>query len=77
MERKLKDCPFCGCSAVIEKEPLWEGSHGYHGCYIVRVKCMNPLCEATLPRKTYDTISMTDEEATEKAVEGWNGRVNE
>ena len=74
MIREIKACPFCGCSAVIDKEPLWEGSHGYHGCYLVTVKCMNPLCETSRPHGQYDTVSMSMEEAEERAVEDWNRR---
>lgn len=73
--REIKSCPFCGCSAVIEKEPLWEGSHGYHGCYMVQVKCMNPLCGVSLPRHRYDTVYMDEETATRQAIDGWNRRM--
>ena len=53
------------------------GGHGYHGCYMVTIKCMNPLCGTSLPYGKYDTLSMSMEEAEERAVKVWNTRANE
>jgi len=71
----LKKCPFCKGYAEVIKEPLWNGSHGYHDCYGFYVKCSNSNCNIKPKTKSYDTIYEKNEELQkQKAIEDWNNR---
>ena len=71
---KMRDCPFCGSSATLIKDPLWsESGRGYRGAYCVYVQCTNPKCMVKLPYGKSDSICRTEEEATEVAIARWNG----
>ncbi len=70
----LKPCP-CGCEDVrIEKHPLWNGSHGYHGCYEILIKCANPNCCWKFNPPNNDTIYRSEEEAEKNVIAAWNRR---
>ena len=73
----LKPCPFCGKKVVLIKEPLWNGSHGYYGCYEYVVKCRNPECQCQVYLGKNDTIYRDDETAQKNAIEAWNRRAEE
>lgn len=75
----LKTCPWCKEFPKIDTVPMWNGSHGYHGCYGVSVGCSNLLECRVHPKTTqYNTIyGATIQEATEKAVDEWNTRKGE
>ena len=71
----LKKCPFCKGCAEIVKEPLWNGSHGYHNSYGFYVKCSNNECNVKPRTVRYSTIYEENEETQKnKAVEDWNNR---
>lgn len=76
MERNisLKTCPFCGKEVELKKEPLWNGSHGYFGCYEYVIKCDNPKCQCSINLWQNDTIYRSDEEAKRNAIKAWNRR---
>ena len=71
---KISDCPFCGSSATLICEPLWHGSHGYHGCHEVYVQCTNDKCRVTLPFGIYNSIYIPLEDAEKQAIDKWNNR---
>ena len=75
MNTKLKPCPFCGTKAEMMRKPLWEGSHGYQGCYSFKVTCGK--CGCTLNYAYADTIYRTEEEAINNVINAWNERKNE
>lgn len=71
---ELKPCPFCGSPVSIVMRPLWQGSHGYQGCYQYDIKCDNPGCRCNIYLGENDTIYRTHEEARRNAIEHWNRR---
>ena len=70
----IKPCPFCGEVPYLEKIPLWNGSHGYHGCYEYDIHCRNPECGCRVNLGKNDTIYNSDGEARLNAVHAWNRR---
>ena len=72
MSETLKPCPFCGAEVHIDKNPLWNGSHGYHGCFEYDIHCGKCGCRVPLPQN--DTIYRSDEVARENAITAWNVR---
>jgi len=73
---KLKPCPFCGGAAEVRREPMWRGSHGYHGCYGYSVVCENDKCSIRPRTQVYDTIYEPDESKQKgKAIAAWNHRM--
>lgn len=71
---ELKPCPFCGSNVKIEKRPLWEGSHGYYGCYEFVIQCPNASCGCRINLKQNDTIYRDENIAEANAIEAWNRR---
>lgn len=70
-----KECPFCHELPSMEKDPLWHGSHGYHGNYKYYVACTNKDCKINPKTKAYDDVyGMTEEDCINKAIEDWNDR---
>ncbi|MBO7693763.1 MAG: Lar family restriction alleviation protein [Methanobrevibacter sp.] len=69
---KIETCPWCGGAGHMVIEPMWRGSHGYHGCYSWEVQCTQ--CGATTPNGKFDNIYISQEEAEYKALEKWNKR---
>ncbi len=72
---ELRPCPFCGSTVEIEKVPLWNGSHGYHGCYEFIIVCQN--CGAKPRYHQNDTIYRGEEEAKANVIRAWNIRFNQ
>lgn len=71
--KDIKPCGFCNGKAIIKEKPLWNGSHGYHGCYDYYVECTK--CHITRPGGSFNTIVCdSKEEAIKKAIEHWNKR---
>lgn len=70
----LKPCPFCRTHTYLEKLPLWNGSHGYCGCYEYDIRCHNPKCGCRVNLGGNDTVYNTDEEARINAIKAWNRR---
>ena len=70
----IEHCPWCGSSGSIVKNPLWNGSHGYHGCYEIFVQCVNQKCRAIAPNGKTDTVYSTEQEAVDIAISRWNTR---
>jgi hypothetical protein len=68
----LKLCPFCGTKVRMLKEPLWRGTHGYHGCFEFSIKC--PECGCTLDYINNDSIHQSEEEAIANVAKAWNRR---
>jgi hypothetical protein len=78
MKNELKRCPFCGEYPALTKTPLWNGSHGYHGCYGYAVECENEDCTIKPSTRMFDTIYEPDEKKQkEKAVAAWNRRAQD
>lgn len=71
---KLKPCPFCGEEVYMEALPLWNGSHGYYGCFEYVIKCKK--CGGATNLNGNDTIYHTSEVAKKNAIESWNRRAN-
>ena len=69
---ELKPCPFCGTEVELRREPLWNGSHGYHGCFKFAVKC--PKCGCSVDYIDSDTIYRSEEEAIANVTKAWNER---
>ena len=69
---EIKPCPFCGSSGILKKDPLWYGSHGYHGCYEIYVTCCSMNCG--IVRHKFDTIYNSEQEAIVFAIRDWNER---
>ena len=74
MSEKLKPCPFCGSEVIVEKTPLWHGSHGYHGCYEFKIECHECGCRIDL--RENNTIYNDEKTARENAIEAWNRRAD-
>lgn len=72
---RLKPCPFCGTKVEMIRKPLWDGSHGYQGCYDFKVICEK--CGCTLNYSYADTVYRTEEEAINNVINTWNERKNE
>lgn len=71
----LKSCPFCGSDVYLNKVPLWNGSHGYHGCYEFDIHCENPDCQCKVYLGNNDTVYRDEKTARENAIKQWNRRV--
>lgn len=71
---RLKNCPFCGSEVELEKIPLWNGSHGYHGNYEFKIKCKN--CGCKVDQHQTDTVYRDEETAKSNAIKLWNRRVD-
>lgn len=69
---QIKSCPWCGGVGHMVIEPMWNGSHGYHGCYSWEIHCAQ--CGATAPNGKFDNIYLSQEEAECKALAAWNKR---
>lgn len=77
-EIKLLPCPFCGEVPTLTKKQMWQGSHGYYGCYGFSVKCENEDCAITPFTRTFDTIYEKDEnKQKKKAIAAWNRRAEQ
>ena len=75
MRISLKECPWCHDMPVLAKDPLWSGSHGYHGNYEYYVACNNGNCKIKPCTKSYDNIyDMSEQECINKAIDDWNTR---
>lgn len=72
MSEALKPCPFCGAEVHIDKNPLWNGSHGYHGCFEYDIYCDKCGCRVHLGAN--NTIYQDDEVARQNAIKAWNTR---
>lgn len=70
----LKPCPFCGQPVYLEKKPLWQGSHGYPGCFEYVIECNNKECGCRINLLQNDTVYNTDEEARKNVIKAWNTR---
>ena len=70
----LLPCPFCGEDVYLDKVPLWNGSHGYHGCYQFDVHCRNLECGCKISLNQNDTVYRNEEEARLNAIKAWNRR---
>ena len=68
----LKPCPFCGSDVAITITPLWDGGHGYQGCFEYSVSCKN--CGCRVSDSTCDSVYLSEQEAIEKVVKAWNRR---
>lgn len=71
---RILDCPFCGSQGKLEKEPLWVGTHGYHGCYDFFVRCSNDCCRVQLIGGRFNSVYTSEEDALGKAIKKWNQR---
>ena len=69
---ELKPCPFCGTKVEMRRVPLWNGSHGYHGCFNFEVKC--PKCGCSVNYIGSDTVNRSEEEAIANVTKAWNSR---
>lgn len=75
MKELPKDCPFCHDVPIVAKDPLWHGSHGYHGNYEYYVACKNGKCKVQPRTKSYtDIYEMTEQECIDKSIKDWNNR---
>lgn len=72
IKNQIKPCGFCNCSGMIIQNPLWHGSHGYHGCYEVYIECSN--CHIVRPNGKFNTVYNTFDEAVNEAINCWNDR---
>ena len=61
----------------MEKVPLWNGSHGYKGCYEYDIACKNPYCRCRVYLGLNDTVYKSDEKAQREAIKHWNRRVSD
>ena len=75
MDETIKPCPFCGSFVLVQKDPLWHGSHGYPDCYEFFIRC--PVCKCTLGYSGNNTIYNTEKESIENVIKTWNRRANE
>ena len=68
------ECPFCHKPPVLIKIPLWEGSHGYLGCFTFRIECKNKQCKMAVRTKNCpNTIyGKTEEECIREVIDDWN-----
>lgn len=70
-----ESCPFCGKSPEIIHDPLWHGSHCYHDCYDIYIKCCNPECPIKPKTRAYNTIyEKSIITLQQKAWDDWNTR---
>lgn len=70
-----KECPWCHDMPIISKDPMWNGSHGYHGCYEYYVACTNGKCKIKPKTKSYcDIYDMSENECITSAIDDWNDR---
>ena len=75
LQESLKRCPFCHAKPVVQKYPLWHGSHGYYGNYEYYVSCQNEKCKIAPRTKSYiDLYDMKEQECIYKAIQDWNTR---
>lgn len=72
--KHLFKCPICKTTPTLITTPLWNGSHGYHGCYSYVYSC--PKC-ALIKANSSSTVYYTPEMADTSALLDWNERVNE
>lgn len=68
----LKPCPFCGSEVALTITPLWDGGHGYQGCFEYSIFCKN--CGCSVGGATCDSVYLPEQEAIEKVVKAWNKR---
>lgn len=73
MSKDIKPCPFCGAEVSVQKIPLWQGSHGYQGCYQFDISCK---CGATTEYENNDSIYRSEEEAERNVINKWNQRAD-
>ena len=71
---EIKPCPFCGHEVYMDKIPLWNGSHGYHGCYEFKIRCKNIDCGCRFDFWENDTVYRDEETAIYNVIEQWNRR---
>ena len=45
MKEYPRECPFCHSLPDIVINPLWDGTHGYHGKYEYYIACRNNDCK--------------------------------
>lgn len=62
MKEYPKECPFCRVLPDIVKDPLWNGSHGYHGHYKYYIACQNKDCKIQPRTRAYNDIYENVEE---------------
>ena len=68
-----QECPWCHNMPVLVKDPLWDGSHGYHGHYKYYVACRNKECNVNPHTYAYNDIyKMSEQECIEKSIEDGN-----
>lgn len=72
---ELKPCPFCGEVVELEKRPLWNGSHGYYGCYEFIIQCKKCGCKINMDKN--DTVYYSEDVARDNAIEAWNRRASD
>lgn len=76
--KNIRPCPWCGSSAILSIEKLWETTNGhtsgYVGNYCYYLKCCNPECGAIAPNGKIVDIYITPAEAEAKAIIRWNQR---
>lgn len=70
----ILNCPFCGSEVELERIPLWNGSHGYIGCYEYVIECKNSECRCKVNLGKNDTIYRSDDVAKQNAINSWNRR---
>lgn len=70
-----KECPFCHSLPSVTKNPLWHGSHGYHGNFEYFIGCCNDMCKIKPATRKYDDIyDMTEQDCIDRAIADWNER---
>ena len=75
MKEYPNECPFCHNLPDIVKNPLRNGSHGYHGRYKYYIACRNENYKIKLKTYEYNDIyNMTEKECIEKEIEEWKDR---
>lgn len=47
---------------------------GYPGNYEYYVRCINPACMSVAPNGVFYDISISPDDAAQKAIEAWNER---
>lgn len=73
-DKKIKECPFCKKPGYVFKEQLWNGSHGYHGCYDYYTGCLNQDCRIKPKTRGVDDIYRSSDEAIDMVINDWNER---
>lgn len=71
-DRKLKECPFCGSEAIINKIRVSYSDYNYDG-YAVIAECK--VCKAKSPYMWGTIHGMFRENEEKQAIEAWNRRV--